>query len=105
MSSSFSRLSPLAFAMLSLPFVASRHTGHYATNTPAAILLRHFGRICLNLWSSLRYLPPPGRVITKMRTGARRPDYRRKTMAKAGQGGLEAIAAGLPRENRGLPPV
>jgi len=26
-------------------------------------------------------------------------------MAKAGQGGLEAIAAGLPRENRGLPPV
>ena len=26
-------------------------------------------------------------------------------MAKAGQGGLEAIAAGLPRENKGLPPV
>jgi hypothetical protein len=26
-------------------------------------------------------------------------------MAKAGQGGLEAIAAGLPSENRGLPPV
>jgi len=26
-------------------------------------------------------------------------------MAKAGQGGLEAIAAGLPRENRGPPPV
>src|SRR6476659_5687396 len=40
-----------------------------------------------------------------MRTGSRPPDYRRKTMAKAGQGGLEAIAAGLPRENKGLPPV
>src|SRR4029077_1224912 len=40
-----------------------------------------------------------------MRTGPQRPDYRRKTMAKAGQGGLEAIAAGLPRENKGLPPV
>ena len=26
-------------------------------------------------------------------------------MAKAGQGGLEGIAAGLPRENKGLPPV
>jgi len=26
-------------------------------------------------------------------------------MAKAGQGGLEGIAASLPRENRGLPPV
>lgn len=26
-------------------------------------------------------------------------------MAKAGQGGLEAIAAGLPRENKGPPPV
>ena len=26
-------------------------------------------------------------------------------MAKAGQGGLEAIAAGLPRENKGLPQV
>jgi len=26
-------------------------------------------------------------------------------MAKAGQGGLEAIAAGLPRKNKGLPPV
>ena len=26
-------------------------------------------------------------------------------MAKAGQGGLEAIAAGLPRENKGLPPA
>ena len=26
-------------------------------------------------------------------------------MAKAGQGGLDAIAAGLPRENKGLPPV
>jgi hypothetical protein len=26
-------------------------------------------------------------------------------MAKAGQSGLEAIAAGLPRENKGLPPV
>src|SRR4030095_17142040 len=24
---------------------------------------------------------------------------------KAGQGGVEAIAAGLPRENKGLPPV
>src|SRR5215471_566298 len=40
-----------------------------------------------------------------MRTGRQRPDYRRKTMAKAGQGGLDAIAAGLPRENKGLPPV
>src|SRR6476619_5805019 len=40
-----------------------------------------------------------------MRTGSRPPDYRRKTMAKAGQGGLDAIAAGLPRENKGLPPV
>jgi uncharacterized protein len=40
-----------------------------------------------------------------MRTGQQRPDYRKKTMAKAGQGGLEAIAAGLPRENKGLPPV
>jgi len=26
-------------------------------------------------------------------------------MAKAGQGGLEALTAGLPRENKGLPPV
>ena len=26
-------------------------------------------------------------------------------MAKAGQSGLDAIAAGLPRENRGPPPV
>ena len=26
-------------------------------------------------------------------------------MAKAGQGGLDGIAAGLPRENKGLPPV
>ena len=26
-------------------------------------------------------------------------------MAKTGQGGLEGIAAGLPRENKGLPPV
>jgi len=26
-------------------------------------------------------------------------------MAKAGQGGLDAIVAGLPRENKGLPPV
>src|SRR5215475_6805153 len=26
-------------------------------------------------------------------------------MAKAGQGGLEGIAAGLPRENKGPPPV
>src|SRR5262245_8546804 len=40
-----------------------------------------------------------------MRTGWRSPNYRRKTMAKAGQSGLEAIAAGLPRENKGLPPV
>jgi len=40
-----------------------------------------------------------------MRTGSRRPNYRRKTMAKAGQSGLDAIAAGLPRENRGPPPV
>src|SRR5262245_9256333 len=40
-----------------------------------------------------------------MRTGGRPPNYRRKTMAKAGQGGLEAIAAGLPRENKGLLPV
>src|SRR4029434_1739720 len=40
-----------------------------------------------------------------MRTGGRPPDYRRKTMAKAGQSGLEGIAAGLPRENKGLPPV
>src|SRR6476620_3615304 len=40
-----------------------------------------------------------------MGTGRSRPDYRRKTMAKAGQGGLEAIAAGLPRDNKGLPPV
>src|SRR5512147_1231280 len=40
-----------------------------------------------------------------MRTGSRRPNYRRKTMAKAGQSGLDAIAAGLPREIRGPPPV
>src|SRR5262245_28129913 len=40
-----------------------------------------------------------------MRTGSRRPNYRRKTMAKAGQGGLDTIAAGLPRENKGPPPV
>src|SRR5215813_5597301 len=40
-----------------------------------------------------------------MRTGSRQPNYRRKTMAKAGQGGLEAIEAELPRENKGLPPV
>src|SRR5690242_1477551 len=40
-----------------------------------------------------------------MRTGVRRADYRRKTMAKAGQGGLEALTAGLPRENKGPPPV
>src|SRR5690242_10881964 len=39
-----------------------------------------------------------------MRTGSRRPEYRRKTMAKAGQSGLDAIAAGLPRE-KGPPPV
>ncbi|MGB9043367.1 MAG: DUF1285 domain-containing protein, partial [Pseudolabrys sp.] len=26
-------------------------------------------------------------------------------MAKAGQGGLEALTASLPRENRGPPPV
>src|SRR5260221_3623089 len=40
-----------------------------------------------------------------MRTGPRRSNYRRKTMAKAGQGGLEALTASLPRENKGLPPV
>src|SRR6478672_8643052 len=40
-----------------------------------------------------------------MRTGSRPPNYRRKTMAKAGQSGLDAIAAGLPRENKGPPPV
>src|SRR5262245_43144942 len=40
-----------------------------------------------------------------MRTGPRQANYRRKTMAKAGQGGLDAIAAGLPRENKGPPPV
>src|SRR4029078_13545913 len=40
-----------------------------------------------------------------MRTGRYLPDYRRKTMAKAGQGGLEAIAAGVPPEKKGLPPV
>src|SRR4029077_2840332 len=40
-----------------------------------------------------------------MRTGPQRPDYRRKTMAKAGQSGLEALRAGLPRENKGPPPV
>src|SRR5580765_5388847 len=40
-----------------------------------------------------------------MRTGPQRPDYRRKTMAKAGQGGLEALTASLPRENKEPPPV
>src|SRR5215831_11616406 len=40
-----------------------------------------------------------------MRTGSRQPNYRRKTMAKAGQDGLEALTASLPRENKGLPPV
>src|SRR5262245_45299565 len=40
-----------------------------------------------------------------MRAGPLMANYRRKTMAKRGQGGLEAIAAGLPRENRGPPPV
>jgi hypothetical protein len=40
-----------------------------------------------------------------MRTGARQVNYRRKTMAKAGQSGLDAIAAGLPREKGAPPPV
>src|SRR5690348_16116201 len=40
-----------------------------------------------------------------MRTGVRAANYRRKTMAKAGQGGLEALTASLPRGNKGAPPV
>src|SRR6476661_10276165 len=106
MSSSFSRLSPLAFAMIPIPFVARQEPRRVLCNKHTRVdIAASFGRICLNLWPSLRYLPPPSRPITKMRTGARRPDYRRKTMAKAGQSGLEALTASLPRENRGPPPV
>jgi hypothetical protein len=106
MSSSFSRLSPLAFAMIPIPFVARREPRRVLCNKHTRVdIAASFGRICLNLWPSLRYLPPPSRPITKMRTAVRRPDYRRKTMAKAGQSGLEALTASLPRENRGPPPV
>ena len=38
-----------------------------------------------------------------MRTAAAIPDYRTETMAKAGQAGLEGIAAAVPK--KGLPPV
>ena len=62
------------------------------------------GRICLNLGQAY--------AIFRRRSGksrrceqARRAEYRRKTMAKTGQGGLEAITAALPRENKGPPPV
>src|SRR4029078_6318421 len=63
MSSNFSRLSPPAFAMMSIPFVARSMQHRAPCNKRAkAILLRYLGRICLNLRASLRYLPPPGRV-------------------------------------------
>src|SRR5215475_9570900 len=101
MSSSFSRLSPLAF-VIPIPFVACWEPCNKRTSVDFA---KPYGRICLNLRPSLRYLPPRDRLITKMRTATARPDYRRKTMAKAGQGGLEALTASLSRENRGLPPV
>src|SRR5262249_45447654 len=63
MSSSFSRLSPPAFTIfLFLPLRVSSHPRRCATNARRPILLRQLGRICLNLWSSLRYLPLPDRL-------------------------------------------
>ncbi len=84
--------------------------GGYATNAPERNFPRRSGRICLNLRASLRYLPPPEPVVTKLRTGERRPSYRRATMAKTGQDragrncGIAAprkarIAAGSPVES------
>jgi hypothetical protein len=86
------------------PFVERRQPAGIAQ--PAALKLcnkRTSRRICLNL----RYLSPPG---SPYHGDANRSgdgvEYRRKTMAKAGQGGLEAIVTALPRgERKGPPPV
>src|SRR5262249_61481504 len=63
LSSVSSGLSPPAFTIfLFLPLRVSSHPRRCATNARRAILLRQLGRICLNLWSSLRYLPLPDRL-------------------------------------------
>ena len=67
-SSSFSRLSPLADAMIFGPLFSSAFglLKGYATNAPRRILLRGYCRICLNLGTSLRYLPPPDGMSHKV---------------------------------------
>src|SRR5262245_53221467 len=106
MSSSFSKLSPLAFAMVSIPSLrACSHTPRCATNTS--------GGFRCAIWAESASIYGQAYAIFYRRLGESRrceqagvrPNYQRKTMAKAGQGGLEAIAAGLPRKNKGLPPV
>ena len=67
--------------------------------------MRARGRICLIIRLSLRYLPPLRRLnhIDANRRLTSNLDV--KTMAKTGQGGLEALTASLPREKGRLPPV
>src|SRR5450631_2801273 len=73
--------------------------------------MRHWGRIYVTLTPSLRYLRRPGSGSHEVANRrASEPETSRETMAKAGQrlaaGGLEGIAAALPREGgKTLPPV
>src|SRR5665213_2581419 len=106
MSSSFSRFSPPATAMIAFPFVGpvrpSAEKGRslslpkdHATNAPA-------GDSAL-IYAIFYCRDRPSRRCEQLRQTA---NYRRKTMAKAGQSGLDAIVTALPREARkGPPPV
>src|SRR6185503_12367144 len=76
-----------------------------ATNTPAAFSMRP-RRVESASFSSAKLTLSSGfRTLNHEDANSRRASVRlRETMAKAGQGGLEGIAAALPR-GRGLPPV
>src|SRR5262249_46435069 len=73
------RPSPCRFLSLRTEISPASH----ATNAPRANLLRHFGRICLNLWPSLRYLPPTNRVNHE---DANRPVTARLSKENNGEG-------------------
>src|SRR5665647_83952 len=91
-----------------------RGTRGYATNAPRRLCSVALRRICLIIPPSLRYLALRVRSGHEVANRCEASDYRRETIAKAGQekaaGGLEGIAAMLPRgegkgSGKGLPPV
>jgi hypothetical protein len=67
--------------------------------------VRYTGRICLYSAGKLTLSCGADADHHEDANRSAEADYRRKTMAKAGQSGLEALTASLPRENKGLPPV